>query len=418
MSKHVAVIGGGVIGVTTAWALVCRGQEVTLIEANPELGKEASFANGGQLSYHYVSPLADAGVPVKALGWMLQGAAAPLRFQPRLSPQQWRWCLEFLLACRRSVNLRNGEHLLRLSLFSQAVLAQWRETHGLDGFAWRRNGKLVIHRSAKVFERAAINVGVDGQRVLDAKDCLAMEPTLESLRGKIVGGIFSEDDEAGDCHKFCLQLEKRLLASGRYQRIQGLVSGFEQSGNAVKAVQLSRGQRLGADHFVLSAGNGSGALAAKLGIRLSLYPLRGYSLSLSLTNHGTVPSTSVTDFDHKVVYARLGDQFRVAAMVDVGARDATPDPARLAALRKLCQAIFPQAGDYATASVWGGLRPSTPQGLPVIGASPFKNFWMNVGHGSLGFTLSSGSAQIISDLILGQASPISLDGLGLPGSFS
>lgn len=415
MTKHVAVIGGGVVGVATAWALVCSGQQVTLIETNAGVGEETSHANGGQLSYRYVSPLADAGVPFKALGWMLQGASAPLRFRPRLDPRQWRWCLEFLLACRRSVNLRNGEHLLRLALYSQTVLENWRETHGLDGFAWRRNGKLVIHRNAKGFATAAMKAGDSGQRVLDVASCLSLEPSLEALASKLAGGIYSDGDEAADCYQFCLQLERRLLASGRYRRIQGRVMGFERKGVSITALRLADEQGVGADHYVLAAGNTSDRLAAQLGIRLPLYPLRGYSLTLPLDSDARVPDASVTDFDNKVVYARLGDQFRIAAMVDIGVRDATPDPQRLAALRRLCVETFPGAGDYADASIWAGLRPSTPEGPPIIGASPMNNLWLNVGHGSLGFTLACASGQVIADLVAGRPAPISLEGLALQG---
>lgn len=415
MSKQVAVIGGGVIGLATAWALVCSGQQVILIEDAPGIAEETSYANGGQLSYRYVSPLADAGVPLKALGWMLQGASAPLKFHPRLDPAQWRWCLAFLMACRSSVNQRNGEHLLRLALFSQNVLTQWREDYLLEGFAWRRNGKLVVYRDPKTFKAAANNISSPGPRALDPAKCVALEPALMSVADQLAGGIFSDTDEAADCYLFCLALEQRLQASGSYQRLQRRVSGFRRQGDRVTALQLSNGEEIVADDYVLATGNASDRLAAQLGIHLPLYPLKGYSLTLPLVDHAGVPETSVTDFDNKVVYARLGQQFRVAAMVDIGIRDTHPDPARIAALRALCKATFPGAGDYHQAQPWAGLRPSTPEGTPILGPSPLKNFWLNIGHGSLGFTLASASGQILSDLIAGRPAPIRLEGLTLSG---
>lgn len=415
MSKHVAVIGGGVIGLATAWALVSSGQRVTLIEGGASIGEETSYANGGQLSYRYVSPLADAGVPLKALAWMLQGASAPLRIRPRLDPAQWRWCLAFLRACRSSVNRRNGEHLLRLSLFSQTVLGRWREDDGLDGFAWRRNGKLVIYRDEQGFKAATDKLHGEGPQALDPAGCLALEPALAAVVDKLAGGIFSDTDEAADCYLFCLMLEQRLHASGRYERLQQRVEGFVPTGTRISALKLADGQAFSADDYVLATGNASNGLAAQLGIHLPLYPLKGYSLTLPFSGGAGVPETSVTDFDNKVVYARLGEQFRVAAMVDIGARDAHIDPARISALRGLCEATFPLAGDYAQARAWAGLRPATPEGPPILGASPFRNFWLNTGHGSLGFTLASACGQILADLVAGRPSPIDLQGLTLSG---
>jgi len=417
MSKHVAVMGGGVVGLATAWALICSGQQVTLIEEAASIGEETSYANGGQLSYRYVSPLADAGVPLKALAWMLRGASAPLLFRPRLDPAQWRWCLAFLLACRSRVNQRNGEHLLRLALFSQQVLSQWRDDYGLDGFAWRRSGKLVIYRDDKGLKKAAdklINAhSSEESRVLDATACLALEPALIAVAHQLAGGIYSETDEAADCYLFCQTLEQRLLASGRYTRLQRQVSGFVTRQGCVSALKLTGTDDFKADEYVLATGNASRGLAAQLGIRLPLYPLKGYSLTLPFTGSAGVPEVSVTDFDNKVVYARLGEQFRVAAMVDIGNRDTQVDPARIAALRRLCEATFPDAGDYQHAQAWAGLRPSTPEGPPILGATALRNFWLNTGHGSLGFTLACACGQILADLIAGRPTPIHLQGLTL-----
>ncbi len=415
MSKHVAVIGGGVIGLATAWALVCSGQRVTLIDSAPRIAEETSYANGGQLSYRYVSPLADAGVPLKALGWMFDGPAAPLKFHPRMDPAQWRWCLAFLMACRTSVNRRNGEHLLRLSLFSQQILDMWRDEYLLDGFAWRRNGKLVVYRNQKGFASACTKISEVGPQMLTPSQCVALEPALADVEAHLAGGIFSDTDEAADCYLFCLKLEERLIASGSYERLQHRVQGFIEHNGHIDALSLEHDAPFEADDYVLATGNASTGLAQRLGIRLPLYPLKGYSLTLPFNGNSGVPDISVTDFDNKVVYARLGEQFRVAAMVDIGASDAAINPKRIAALCGLCEATFPHAGDYHQAQVWTGSRPSTPTGAPILGATPFSNFWLNTGHGSLGFTLASASGQIIADLIGGKPAPICLDGLTLPG---
>lgn len=414
MSKQIAVIGGGVIGMATAYALVRAGHSVTLVEPHERPGMETSFANGGQLSYRYVSPLPDAGVPLKAIAWMLQGATAPLQFRPQLSLQQWRWCLEFLAACRASVNKENGAHLLRLSLYSQAVLQQWRDSDGLDGFAWRRNGKLVVYRDQANFAKAAAKIPAgDEQKVLTVAQCVELEPALKDVADRLVGGIFSGSDEAGDSYLFCQALEQRLQASGRYSHVQDRVAGFQRDGQRIEGLILGKKPLLQADDYVLAAGNASPALAAQLGIRLSLYPLKGYSLTLPLGDDAVCPEISVTDFDRKTVYARLGDQLRVAAMVDIGAENTTVNPRRIRALRQMCEEAFPRAGDYDQAAEWAGMRPSTARGTPLLGHTGYDNLWLNVGHGSLGFTLACACGQVMEELISGRSSPVELTGLVL-----
>ncbi|MBM7455057.1 D-amino-acid dehydrogenase [Oceanisphaera litoralis] len=410
---RVAIIGGGVIGLTTAAALVKKGHQVELFEQRDAVAMETSFANGGQLSYRYVSPLADAGVPLQALRWMMK-KDAPLRFQPRMSPDQWRWCLRFLLACRRGVNRSNGAHLLRLALHSQSVLRDWREGDGLDGFAWRANGKLVIYRDGASLKKAAAGLPPDSpQQLLDSRQCIAAEPALASLASQLQGGIFSPGDEVGDCYLFCQQLLLRLQEDANFRL---------HTGQAVNKLRLERGQiralclpdgEVAVDHLVVAAGIGSAALLRPLGLKLPLYPLKGYSLTLPVTDHATVPQTNVTDYDRKIVYARLDDQLRVAAMVDIGDWNTDLDASRLASLRQQAQACFPHAGNYQTAKAWAGLRPATPEGTPLLGRSGIKNLWLNTGHGSLGFTLACGSADILASLINSESTAISLEGLEL-----
>ncbi|MCQ4310575.1 D-amino acid dehydrogenase [Pseudomonas stutzeri] len=411
---RIAVIGAGVVGLTTAYALIRQGHQVELIEKRDQVALETSFANGGQLSYRYVSPLADAGVPLQALGWMLRGADAPLRFRPRMSMQQWRWCLRFLLACRRSTNQRNAAHLLRLALHSQQVLRSWREHDGLSDFAWRANGKLVIYRDGANFDKAAAGLGTSSdQLVLDAQRCTEIEPALLPLAGELRGGIYSPGDEVADCHLFCRRLLERLEQS----------PGFRlHSGQAVNALHSERGrtrslnvgkEELKLDHLVVAAGAASVALLRPLGIELPIYPLKGYSLTLPLNSRLGIPETNVTDYDNKVVYARLGEQLRVAAMVDIGGWDANLDHGRIAMLQRLASETFPAAGDYRSATQWAGLRPATPEGTPLLGATGIDNLWLNVGHGSLGFTLACGSAELLCDLISNKRPGVALDGLAL-----
>ena len=411
---RIAVIGGGVIGLTTAYALVRQGHQVELIEKRDQIALETSFANGGQLSYRYVSPLADAGVPLQALGWLLRGNDAPLRFRPRLSTEQWRWCLRFLFACRRSTNRRNAAHLLRLALHSQQILRRWREEDGLSDFAWRANGKLVIYRDRSHFAKAA--AGLDesaNQLVLDAQRCTEIEPALLPLAKQMHGGIYSPGDEVADCHSFCRRLLERLEQSPRFHLLCGqTVTALHREHGRIRALSLGP-QRLDVDQLVIAAGTASVPLLRPLGIDLPIYPLKGYSLTLPLARYAGIPETNVTDYDNKVVYARLGNSLRVAAMVDIGGWDAGLDRGRIAMLQRLASETFPAAGDHRNATQWAGLRPATPEGTPLLGATALDNLWLNVGHGSLGFTLACGSADLLCDLIGDQRPAVALDGLTL-----
>ncbi|MCF5167993.1 D-amino acid dehydrogenase [Pseudomonas canadensis] len=405
MAAMVCIIGGGVIGLASAYALVRAGHEVTVIDARQTLGSETSFANGGQLSYRYVAPLADAGVPLQAIGWLLRGDS-PLKLRPRLDPQQWRWMAAFLGACRGSVNKRNAAHLLRLASLSQDTLQEWRDEDHLDGFDWRRNGKLVTFRNAGSFELARSKVAdILQQQVLSGADCARLEPALAG--GGFVGGIYTPNEEVGDCHAFCQQLAARLEASGRCRFLLGRkVTGIRQAGGVVQAIELGD-EVMPVEHLVLAAGYRS----AELGVPLPLYPLKGYSLSVPIGMQHQAPNVSITDYDRKIVYARIGEQLRVAAMVDIVGFDARLEPKRLALMKRQALETFPLAGDYTHAMEWAGMRPATPTGVPLIGASTCRNLWLNLGHGALGFTLACGSGQLLAELISQRAPSIDMQGL-------
>ncbi|SEM80834.1 D-amino-acid dehydrogenase [Pseudomonas sp. ok272] len=408
MAQRVCIIGGGVIGLASAYALVREGFEVTLVDARDDLGSEASFANGGQLSYRYVTPLADAGVPKQALGWMLRGDS-PLKLRPRFDPAQWRWMAAFLGACRRSVNRQNAAHLLRLALLSQRTLAHWREEPGFGDFAWRCNGKLVTFRDPYSFEHARQSLADSRlQLVLSQTECASLEPVLAGAG--LVGGIYTPDEEVGDCHAFCLRLVEQLKASGRCQFLLGrAVTGIRHANRTVQAIELGT-QVVPVEKLVIAAGYRSGALALP-GLKLPLYPLKGYSLTVPIGPEHRAPELSITDYDRKIVFARLGQQLRVAAMVDIVGFDPSLDPKRLALIKRQARDTFPLAGDYDGAVEWAGMRPATPSGVPLVGATAYSNLWLNLGHGALGFTLACGSAQVLGELISQRPPSIGLDGL-------
>nr|WP_189672043.1 D-amino acid dehydrogenase [Pseudomonas sp. SWRI18] len=402
VAKHVSIIGGGVIGLATAYALVRAGMDVTLVEGQASLGSASSFANGGQLSYRYVTPLANAGVPLQTLVGLLRGES-PLKLRPRLDPSQWRWLAQFLGACRTSVNHANSEHLLRLALLSQETLQSWRHEDRLEGFDWKRNGRLLAFRSAESFEQARRTVRDPlQQQVVSAEDCRRLEPSLNS--GNFIGGIYNPTEEVADCHAFCQRLAEHLEASGKCRMLLGRkVLKVHEAFGTVVAIEL-QDEVLPVEHLILAAGHNSQSLLPTM--RLPIYPLKGYSLSVPIEAQHTAPSINITDYDRKVVYARIGAQLRIAAMVDIVGYNSAPEPKRLSVIKRLARQTFPMAGNYDAAVEWAGMRPATPTGLPLVGPTAFRNLWLNLGHGALGFTLACGSGQLLAEMIDAQSTSI------------
>jgi D-amino-acid dehydrogenase len=411
--QEVIVIGGGVIGLTSAWWLLEAGYGVTLVERETVVGSAASFRNGGQLSYRYVSPLADQGVPLKAIQWMFD-ENGPLHFRPEADLRQWRWLAQFLANCNVAANRKTTAKLLELGDLSRRAMGELELTIGLDEFSWRAAGKMVVYRSKKVFDAAVARPGSeDARHVLSPAECVEREPALAAMLPVLAGGVFNKGEAVGDCHAFCQALASRLKAHPRFRGMmnrearrfvveQGNVMGLETDAGILTA-----------DAYVLAAGIQSRDLAASADIYLPLYPLKGYSLTAPIRATDRAPEISITDFERKVLYARIGDSLRVAAMVDMVGEDASIDPKRIASLTRQVRETMPHAADYDRISPWAGLRPSTPDSAPIIGATRYPNLWLNVGQGPLGFTFACGSAKLLAGCVSGKAPPFSMDGLTL-----
>ncbi|MDX7990881.1 D-amino acid dehydrogenase [Xenorhabdus littoralis] len=411
MKKHVVVIGAGVIGLSTAYALIKAGQIVTLLESESEVGMQTSFANGGQLSYRYVSPLADAGVPLQGLLWMGKDDS-PLNLNIQCSLPQWSWLVQFTLACNRKTNKINGAHLLRLSLLSQETMNAWRSNGDINDFVWEKSGKLIIHRDKKSFQKACETIDNQFQQVLDAQEIVSLEPSLKNIQSQLIGAIYAPDDESADCYLFCKKLLQYLSTQPQFNLLlQHSVKSFIQDNNRIIGVATHQGTIL-ADDIIVCAGNGSRELLQPLGINVPMLGLKGYSLSVPYPQQAhIVPKINVTDYGNKIVYVKLDKQLRIAAMVDIGYDKLGLRNNRITALKNIIKKTFPELPNLDDAETWSGLRPSTPKGPPILGKTDYANLWLNIGHGSLGFTLAAGSAVILSQLITEQTSPISLAGL-------
>lgn len=421
----IVVLGAGVVGLTTAYWLARDGHAVEVIERNGGVALETSFANGAQLAYSYVAPLAGPGVLSKVPQWLLR-RDSPMRFVPALDPHQWRWLLQFVLACNQPASDLATRRQLVLSFYSRALMHEFIAAEPV-AFGHAKNGKLVMFSDMPGFDAARRLADYQRQfgceqEALDRDACMRLEPALgdpaSDLHRRMVGGIFTPSEEVGDCHRFCTGLEARLRAMGVTFRFDTRVSGLLREGPRIRAVQTSRGD-IGADGYVLALGCESPFLARPLGIGLPIYPLKGYSLTLR-AGPGA-PRVNVTDFKRKVVYAPVSQDgtpvVRIAGMADIVGYSQAPDPERLRQLFGEAQRAFPAAGDYspgmATMQPWAGLRPTTPASTPILGSTPYANLFLNVGHGALGWTLAMGSARAVADVVAGRKPAIPLDGFTL-----
>ncbi len=391
----VIIIGAGVVGCATAWEFLRQGAGVTLLEGREGPGLGTSHANGGQLSYDYVAPLADPGVFHDLPKWLLN-PSSPLRFRPRLDPRQWCWLADFLKACNADAARASTSALLQLSYLSRDTLHGWLDESPID-FHYRRNGKLIAYRSPALLEKARRQVEYQArhgsrQRVLDRAQTLALEPALTSLGNALAGAVHTPTEEVGDCYLFTRALFERVQAHPKATvRTQAQVRRLLERNGHVTGVQLDGGEMLEADHYVLANGLQAYELLRPHGERVPLYGLKGYSLSIPLppeargenaADPSIAPSISVTDYERRIVYAKLGDVLRIAAMVDMGDLSADVNPGRIRHLKAEVARSFPKLPVHQ-ADTWAGERPATPDGKPVIGRSrKLDNLWINVGHGA------------------------------------
>ena len=410
----VIVLGAGVLGVTSAWYLAKAGHEVTVIDRQQGPALETSFANAGEVSPGYSSPWAAPGIPMKALKWMFQ-RHAPLVIQPKLDWQRISWMARMLANCTSSAYAINKSRMVRLAEYSRDCLGELRAETGIQ-YDQRMQGTLQVFRKPEQMDAAGKDIEVlraDGVpfEVLDCAGCIAAEPGLAGSADRIAGGLRLPGDETGDCFKFTNRLAEMAEAAGVTFRWGVSIEALEAEGGRISAVRTDKG-RMTADRYVLAMGPHSPKLVKHLGLNLPIYPLKGYSLTIDIQDESRAPVSTVMDETYKVAITRLGDRIRVGGLAEIAGYDLTLNPRRRATLAKSVGELFGGSGDPDKAQFWTGLRPMTPDGTPIVGATPIPNLFLNTGHGTLGWTMSAGSGRLIADLISGRAPDIAAEDLG------
>jgi D-amino-acid dehydrogenase len=412
----VVVLGAGVVGTAAAWFLSKRGHEVTVIEREPAAGLETSFANGGQVSPCHAEPWANPGTPLQALKWMFR-ADAPLVFKWwRYDPTLWAWLVRFLANCTPGRTRINTDRTLRVAIYSRACLQALRAETGI-AYDEKTLGILHVYRNPKTFEHAqgasALMASLGLKRdVKTVAEAVAIEPALTGVANELAGAIFTPDDESGDAHKFTQRLAALAQDKGVLFCFNTTVTGFKREGDRIAAVVTDRGDVTG-DAYLMAMGSWSTPWARQLGLGLPVYPAKGYSATLPVTDPAKAPSVSITDDEHKMVYSRLGDRLRCAGTAELAGWNDAITPVRAQAIVKNAKALFPGAGDFDGAELWCGLRPTTPDSVPLLGKTPLKNFYLDTGHGTLGWTMSCGSGKAVADIISGTEPEIDMNGLGI-----
>ena len=385
----VVVLGAGVVGTAAAWYLRAAGHDVHVLDRRGSAGMETSFANGGQISASHAQPWAAPGVPWKALKWMLR-EDAPLLFRLRADPAQWRWSLKFLRECTAARFRANAAQLVRLGRYSRDALHDLQRETGIQ-FDQVRRGILVFYTDRTK----------ETPYWKTSDECVAIEPALAPARRHLTGGEYVEDDESGDAHKFTVQLAERCIQKGVRFDFEVEIEGFEFDSERILKVK-AKNKAFAADAYVLALGSYSPLFAKPLGISLDIYPLKGYSVTMPVKNPAAAWTTSLTDDAHKLVFSRLGDRLRIAGTAELNGYNNEINAVRCQAIVARVNELFPGAGDASQAQFWTGLRPATPNNIPYIGRTRYRNLFLDTGHGTLGWTHACGSGKAIADLVTGR----------------
>jgi D-amino-acid dehydrogenase len=411
---RVVILGSGVIGVTTAYYLAKAGHEVTVIDRQPGPALETSFANAGQISPGYASPWAAPGVPLKAIKWMLQ-RHAPLSISPDLSTFQLKWMWDMLRNCTTERYATNKERMVRLAEYSRDCLKTLRDDVGI-AYESRQRGTMQLFRTEQQFASAQKDIkvlqdsGVPYELLTRAQLGQA-EPALANAGEKLVGALRLPNDETGDCQLFTTRLAQLAEGLGVKFRYNVAIDRLAVGGNAITGVHCGD-QLVQADAYVVALGAHSTQLLKSI-VDIPVYPMKGYSITVPIIDAARAPVSTILDETYKVAVTRFEDRIRVGGMAEIAGFDDTLNPRRRATLEMVVNDLFPGAGDSTKASFWTGLRPMTPDGTPIVGRTALPNLFLNTGHGTLGWTMSCGSAQLLADLMSAKRPAIEFNDLAV-----
>lgn len=417
---RVVILGSGVVGVASAWYLAQAGHEVTVIDRQPAAAMETSAANAGQISPGYAAPWAAPGVPFKAVKWMFQ-RHAPLAIRLDGSRFQLQWMWQMLRQCDMRHYQQNKSRMVRIAEYSRDCLKALRQETGI-AYEGRQGGTLQLFRTAQQFDSAAKDIAVLKEagvpyELLEAAQLLQAEPALAATQHKLTGGLRLPNDETGDCQLFTQRLAAMAAAAGVTFRFNTPVDALVQEGNRISGVKCGD-EMVTADAYVVAFGSFSTALLDDI-VKVPVYPLKGYSLTIPIKDTAAAPVSTVLDETYKVAITRFDDRIRVGGMAEIVGFNTKLLPARRRTLEMVVGDLFPQGGHIEEAVFWSGLRPMTPDGTPIVGRTPLKNLFLNTGHGTLGWTMACGSGQLLADIISGITPAISADDLSvmryLPG---
>jgi D-amino-acid dehydrogenase len=409
----VLVLGSGVIGTSIAYYLAKSGHEVEVLERQSGPALETSFGNAGEVSPGYSSPWAGPGVPVKAIKWMMM-THSPLVIWPLLDPAMWRWGAAMLANCTERAYAINKARMVPIAEYSRDCLKQLRADTGIS-YDDRAQGTLQLFRTQAQLDSIAKDVEVLRQyqvpfEVLDRDGFVKVEPALALTKEKFVGALRLPGDETGDCFKFTNRLADMAAAMGVQFRFNTAIEGLAFAGGRITGVRTGDGLKQ-ADHYVAALGSYTPQVLKPLGIHLPVYPVKGYSITVPITDARYAPESTIMDETHKVAVTRLGDRIRVGGTAELAGFSLALREPRRDTLNHVVTDLFPKGGDVSKASFWCGLRPMTPDGTPIVGPTPYNNLMLATGHGTLGWTMAAGTGRVIADLISGRKPDIAMDGL-------
>ena len=412
---RVLVLGGGVVGTASAYYLARAGFEVVVVDRQPAVAMETSFANAGQVSPGYASPWAAPGVPLKAIKWLLQ-RDAPLAIKLTGDVAQYLWMAQMLRNCTAARYAVNKERMVRLSEYSRDCLDELRAETGI-GYEGRQLGTTQLFRTQAQLDAAAKDIAVLERsgvpyELLDRNGIARAEPALAKVAHKLAGALRLPNDQTGDCQMFTTRLAEMARELGVEFRFGRDIQRLEHQGDRLAGVWID-GQLETADRYVLALGSYSPQMLKPLGIRAPVYPLKGYSLTVPITDPGMAPMSTVLDETYKVAITRFDQRIRVGGMAEIAGYDLSLNPRRRETLEMVVNDLYPLGGDTHEAVFWTGLRPATPDGTPIIGATPYRNLFLNTGHGTLGWTMACGSGRVLADLLASKRPQISTDGLDI-----